>query len=65
MQATEELTDKEVVAVDGKTLRRSYKCNNRKSMLHIISTFATYNGVALGERRMDEKSNEITAVPEL
>lgn len=65
MQATEELTDKEVVAVDGKTLRRSYKRNDRQSTLHMISAFATKNGVVLGQRRTDEKSNEITAVPEL
>lgn len=65
MQTTEELTDKQVVAVDGKTLRRSYKRNDRQSTLHMISAFATKNGVVLGQRRTDEKSNEITAVPEL
>ena len=48
MQATEELTDKEVVAVDGKTLRRSYKRNDRQSTLHMIRTFATKNGVVQG-----------------
>ena len=65
MQATEKLTDKQVVAVDGKTLRRSYKRHDRQSTLHMISAFATKNGVVLGQRRTDEKSNEITAVPEL
>lgn len=65
MQATEKLPDKEVVAVDGKTLRRSYKRGDRQSTLHMISAFATKNGVVLGQRRTDEKSNEITAVPAL
>ncbi|RUO67606.1 hypothetical protein CWI73_01735 [Idiomarina piscisalsi] len=65
MQATEKLTDKEVVAVDGKTLRRSYKRGDRQSTLHMISAFATKNSVVLGQRRTAEKSNEITAVPEL
>ena len=48
MQATEKLTDKQVVAVDGKTLRRSYKRNDRQSRSHMISAFATKNGVVLG-----------------
>ncbi|EKE79320.1 transposase [Idiomarina xiamenensis 10-D-4] len=65
MQATEKVTDKGVVAVDGKTLRRSYKRNDRQFTLYMIRAFATKNGVVLGQRRTDEKSNEITAVPEL
>lgn len=65
MQATEKLTDKEMVAADGKTLRRSYKRNDRQSTMHMISAFATKNGVVLGQRRTHEKSNEITAVSEL
>jgi len=65
MQATEKLTDKQVVAVDGKTLRRSYKRYDRQSTLHMISAFATKNGVVLGQRRTDEKSNDITAVHEV
>lgn len=59
------LTDGEVIAVDGKTLRRSH--NRRKGMgaVHLVSAWARRNCLTLGQVKADWKSNEITAVPEL
>jgi len=56
---------KEVIAIDGKTLRRSYAKENDKSVIHMVSAWATANRMVLGQRKVDEKSNEITAIPEL
>lgn len=54
-----------VVAVDGKTARRSHDHGKGKKALHLVSAWATENGVALGHVKTDDKSNEITAIPEL
>lgn len=54
-----------VVAVDGKTVRRSHDQAKGKKAIHIVSAWATENGVALGQTKVDDKSNEITAIPEL
>ena len=53
----------EVVAMDGKALRRAL--NAGQSPKVIVSAWAAGNGLVLGQRKVDEKSNEITAVPEL
>ena len=58
-------TDGEVVAIDGKTLRRSYQRSRGKGPLHLVSAWATNNRLTLGQVKVNEKSNEITAVPEL
>ena len=55
----------EIVAIDGKTLRGSFDRARSKAPLHMVSAWATANGVVLGQRSVDEKSNEITAIPEL
>jgi len=60
-----ELTDGEVVAIDGKTVRRSFKGGDRKSAIHMVSAWACQNNVVLGQRKVNEKSNEITAIPAL
>lgn len=52
----------EIVALDGKALRRALKT---KAVPHIVSAWAADNGLVLGQVKVDEKSNEITAVPEL
>lgn len=65
MKDTEADTRQQVIAVDGKTLRRSYKAGNRQSAIHMVSAFATANGVVMGQLKTDEKSNEIKAIPEL
>lgn len=54
----------EVIAIDGKTLRRSHDGKN-KSAIHMVSAWATENNLVLGQIKTDEKSNEITAIPEL
>jgi len=65
MKAVEEATNGQVVALDGKTLRHSYDKKKRKAAIHMVSAFAAENGVVLGQIRVDDKSNEITAIPAL
>ena len=65
MQGLVEATEGRVVAIDGKTLRRWFDRTADKSALHMISAWAVANGVSLGQRAVDGKSNEITAVPKL
>ncbi len=55
----------EVVAIDGKTLRRSYDASEDKAAIHMVSAEATENRLVLGQVKVDDKSNEITAIPEL
>ena len=59
------LTEGEVVPIDGKTARKSNDKNSGKKALHIVSAYATENRLCLGQVCVDEKSNEITAIPEL
>jgi predicted transposase YbfD/YdcC len=56
---------KGVIAIDGKTLRRSYQDASKKNPLHIVSAWSSENGIVLGQVQTDVKSNEITAIPEL
>jgi predicted transposase YbfD/YdcC len=65
MQAVAAATAGEVVAIDGKALRRSFDKGTAKRAIHMVSAWATANGVVLGQRKVDAKSNEITAIPEL
>jgi predicted transposase YbfD/YdcC len=60
-----EITGGEVVAIDGKTLRGSAQPAAGKSALHVVSAYASGNRLCLGQRAVGEKSNEITAIPEL
>ena len=55
----------EIVALDGKTLRRSYDRAKGKEPVHMVSAWARENGLVLGQVKVDDKSNEITAIPEL
>ena len=55
----------EVVALDGKTLRRSFDRAQGRGPLHLVSAWAATNRLVLGQLATAEKSNEITAVPEL
>src|SRR5205823_6983794 len=57
--------EREVVAVDGKTVRRSGSRRHERGPLHLVSAWASGRGLALGQREVDGKSNEITAIPEL
>jgi len=54
-----------VVSIDGKTLRRSHDRGVGKKAIHMVSAWATENNVVLGQVKTDEKSNEITAIPQL
>jgi predicted transposase YbfD/YdcC len=54
-----------VIAIDGKTLRRSFDRASQKSALHLVSAWAAEQRLVLGQLAVDGKSNEITAVPEL
>lgn len=55
---------KEIISVDGKTIRGA-KSNGKKSPIHLVSAWANKNNLVLGQNKTDEKSNEITAVPQL
>jgi predicted transposase YbfD/YdcC len=53
------------IALDGKSLRRTFDRAAGQSMLHLVSAWSTANGITLGQVAVDEKSNEITAIPRL
>jgi predicted transposase YbfD/YdcC len=53
------------VPIDGKTMRGSYKNADKSGMLHIVSAWASKQGLTLGQVAVDTKSNEITAIPKL
>lgn len=55
----------EVIAIDGKTLRRSYQKKGAKEPIHMVSAFATRQRLVLGQVKVAEKSNEIVAIPAL
>ena len=55
----------DIIAIDGKTLRRSHDNANGKSAVHIVSAWACENKMVFGQVATDEKSNEITAIPRL
>jgi predicted transposase YbfD/YdcC len=64
-QSFAEPFEREVVAIDGKTLRRSFDRGRAQGPLHLVSAWASEQGLALGQREVDGKSNEITAIPAL
>ncbi len=65
VEALHEATEHPVIALDGKTLRRSFDRAKGKSALHLVHAWATANHLLLGQVAVDEKSNEITAIPKL
>jgi len=65
VQATHELATEQVIAVDGKCLRGTEDGYLGKPAFYMVSAWAADDHFVLGQRRVDEKSNEITAVPEL
>lgn len=65
VSADEEPAEKRHVAIDGKTLRRSHDKRNGLGAMHIVSAWASNHGITLGQVATEEKSNEITAIPEL
>jgi predicted transposase YbfD/YdcC len=58
------LTAGEVVAIDGKALKGTRKTGN-KALVHLVSAWANSNNLVLAQRKVDDKSNEITAIPKL
>lgn len=65
VQAIEKLTAGQVIAVDGKKLRRSHDQQTGKEAIYMVSAWATENQLVLGQTKVADKSNEITAIPEL
>lgn len=55
----------EVIGIDGKTLRHSYDRGANKGAIHMVSAWASSQRLILGQRKVDDKSNEITAIPKL
>ena len=55
----------EVIAIDGKTLRRSYQKKGAKAPIHMVSAFAARQRLVLGQVKVADKSNEIVAIPAL
>lgn len=64
-QAIQELTQGQVIALDGKQLRGSHDQGREKPAIYMVSAWASANHLVLGQRKVDEKSNEITAIPKL
>lgn len=60
-----EVIEGEVIAVDGKTVRRSYERGIGKGAIHMVSAWASLNSLVLAQLKVDDKSNEITAIPQL
>lgn len=65
VMALHEVTEGQVIAIDGKTLRRSFDAASSKAAIHMVSAWATANHISLGQVVVDAKSNEITAIPKL
>lgn len=65
VQSVAQVTEGEIVAIDGKRARRSYDTRHRKAAIHMVSAWACQNGIVLGQQKTETKSNEITAIPQL
>jgi predicted transposase YbfD/YdcC len=63
--AVEERTKGEIIALDGKQLRRSHDKAEGQKAIYMVSAWASENSMVLGQRKVDDRSNEITAVPQL
>ncbi len=65
MNLAAESSQGEIVAIDGKTLRRSFDQARLQSPLHMLTAWAVKNQVVLGQMKAEDKTNEITTIPEL
>jgi len=65
IEAISQITAGQIIAIDGKRLRRSHDGRLGKAAIHMVSAWASANRLVLGQVKTDEKSNEITAIPEL
>ena len=65
INAASQIMEGQVIAIDGKVLRRSHDRGSGKAAIDRVSAWATANHLVLGQVKVDEKSNEITAIPQL
>ncbi len=65
MESLHETLGLKLIAIDGKTVGRSYDRGSLKAALHLVCAWSVANRVVLGRRATDVKSNEITVIPEL
>ena len=65
VKAVNQVTSGQVIAIDGKQLRRSMDNYLGKGAIYMVNAWASANQVVLGQRKVNDKSNEITAIPEL
>jgi predicted transposase YbfD/YdcC len=65
MSTASEMIGGQVIAIDGKVLRRSHDKGIGKAAIDMVSAWATVNRLVMGQVKVDEKSNEITAIPQL
>jgi predicted transposase YbfD/YdcC len=65
MKTVTEIKEGTVIAIDGKSMRGTAEKNKGKSAVHIVSAWCSSNKLVLGQVKTNEKSNEITAIPEL
>ena len=64
-RAVMEATEGRFIAIDGKSMRRSHDRHSGQPALHLVRAWATEQGLILGHKRVEDKSNEITAIPEV
>ena len=60
-----DLSQSKIVAIDGKTLRKSFDNKTGQSAIHMVSAWCVTNQLVFGQTKVDAKSNEITAIPKL
>ena len=65
MNSLREEISKEIVAIDGKTVRRSFDKASEQSAIHLVGAWARDNELSLGQVAVEDKSNEIKAIPKL
>jgi predicted transposase YbfD/YdcC len=65
VRAIRKLSHRQVLAVDGKTVRRSHDRTHGQTAIHMVSVWAAGNRLVLGQTKVDDKSNELTAIPAL
>jgi len=65
MEAVHKVSEGELINIDGKTLRGAKEKGNSRSLIHMVSVWSANQRLVLGQKKVDEKSNEITAIPPL
>ena len=63
VEKVEEVTEGEVVTLDGKTLRGTFDTGGKKGAIHMVNAWTSHNNLVLGQLKVEGKSNEITAIP--